>query len=62
MTNKDTFDELANRDVVVFDNLHVMLSSGLQGEQALRNIIMDPQDGSAKKNFDQADVRYEMAV
>lgn len=61
MTIKDKFDELANRDVVVFDNLHVMLSSGLQGEQALRNIIMNPQDGSAKKNFDQAAVSFEKA-
>lgn len=61
-TIRDKFDEVANRDVVVFDSLHTMLSSGLQGEQALRNIIMNPADQSAKKNYVQASERFEKAL
>jgi len=61
ITIREKFDELTNRDVVVFDNLHVMLASGLQGEQALRNIIMNPKDESAKKNFAKAAEGFEQA-
>jgi methyl-accepting chemotaxis protein len=61
LTVKAKFNEMVYRDVVVFDNLHVMLASGLQGEQALRNIIMNPQDESAKKNFAKAAEGFEQA-
>ena len=61
LTVKAKFNEMVYRDVVVFDNLHVMLASGLQGEQALRNIIMNPQDESAKKNFAKAAEGFEKA-
>jgi methyl-accepting chemotaxis protein len=58
---RSKFNEMVYRDVVVFDNLHVMLSQGLQGEQALRNIIMDPKDDKAKANFDKAARDFEQA-
>ncbi|MGE0918693.1 methyl-accepting chemotaxis protein [Trichlorobacter lovleyi] len=56
------FNEMIDRDVVVYGNLHEMLSHGLQGEQALRNIIMNPQDDKAKANFEKAAKDFEKAL
>ena len=56
------FNEMVYRDVVVYGNLHEMLSHGLQGEQALRNIIMNPQDDKAKANFEKAAKDFEKAM
>lgn len=59
---KAKFNEMVYRDVVVFDNLHIMLSQGLQGEQALRNIIMNPKDDKAKANYERAAKDFEKAL
>ena len=56
------FNEMVDRDVVVYGSLHEMLSHGLQGEQALRNIIMNPQDDKAKANFEKAAKDFEKAL
>ncbi len=56
------FNELVYRDVVVYANLYEMLAQGLQGEQALRNIIMNPKDDKAKANFDKAAKDFEKAL
>ncbi|NJD39451.1 MAG: methyl-accepting chemotaxis protein [Geobacter sp.] len=59
---KAKFNEMVYRDVVVFDNLHIMLSQGLQGEQALRNVIMNPKDDKAKANYEKAAKDFEKAL
>jgi len=59
---KNKFNEMVYRDVVVYGSLHEMLSHGLQGEQALRNIIMNPQDDKAKANFEKAALDFEKAM
>ena len=56
------FNEMIYRDVVVYGSLHEMLSHGLQGEQALRNIIMNPQDDKAKANFEKAAKDFETSM
>ncbi|MCE1226666.1 MAG: methyl-accepting chemotaxis protein [Geobacteraceae bacterium] len=56
------FNEMVQRDVVVYGALHEMLAHGLQGEQALRNVIMNPNDLKAKDNFDQANKNFESAL
>ncbi|MBV5340954.1 MAG: methyl-accepting chemotaxis protein [Deltaproteobacteria bacterium] len=55
-------NEMVQRDVVVYGSLHEMLAHGLQGEQALRNVIMNPQDSKAKDNFGQAVKDFEKAL
>lgn len=62
MSVRGKFNEMVYRDVVVYGNLHEMLSHGLQGEQALRNIIMNPQDDKAKANFEKAAKDFEKAM
>jgi methyl-accepting chemotaxis protein len=62
MSVRGKFNEMVHKDVVVYGSLHEMLSHGLQGEQALRNIIMNPQDGKAKANFDKAAQDFEKAL
>jgi|GEM_PF-1467097 methyl-accepting chemotaxis protein len=62
ITVRSKFNELVYRDVVVYSNLYEMLAQGLQGEQALRNIIMNPQDDKAKANFDKAAQDFEKAL
>lgn len=56
------FNEMVDRDVVVYGNLYEMLAQGLQGEQALRNIIMNPADNKAKANFEKAAQDFEKAL
>jgi methyl-accepting chemotaxis protein len=56
------FNELVHSDVVVYGSLREMLAQGLQGEQALRNIIMNPQDKKAKANFETAAKEFEAAL
>ena len=55
------FNTMVQRDVVAYGSLHEMLSQGLQGEQALRNIIMNPKDDKAKANFEKAALDFEAA-
>lgn len=59
---KSKFNEMVYRDVVVYANLYEMLAQGLQGEQALRNIIMNPKDEKAKANFEKAAKDFERAL
>ena len=59
---KSKFNEMVYRDVVVYGGLHEMLAHGLQGEQALRNIIMNPQDDKAKANFEKATQDFEKSL
>ncbi len=59
---KSKFNEMVYSDVVVYGGLHEMLAQGLQGEQALRNIIMNPQDDKAKANFEKAGQDFEKAL
>lgn len=62
LTVRAKFTELVDRDVVVFASLNEMLAQGLQGEQALRNIIMNPSDDKAKANFEKAAQDFEKAL
>lgn len=62
MSVHSKFDEMVKRDIVVYGSLHEMLAQGLQGEQALRNIIMNPQDDKAKGNFEKAAKDFEAAL
>ena len=59
---RSKFNELVYRDVVVYANLYEMLAQGLQGEQALRNIIMNPKDEKAKANFVKAAKDFDKAL
>jgi len=55
------FNELVECDVAVYSSLREMHAQGLQGEQALRNIIMNPQDNKAKANLEKAAKEFEAA-
>lgn len=59
---RSKFNEMVYRDVVVYGSLYEMLAQGMQGEQALRNIIMNPKDDKAKANFDKAALDFEKAL
>lgn len=62
LTVRSNFTELVERDVMVYASLYEMLAQGLQGEQALRNFIMNPEDGKAKANLDKATQDFEKAL
>lgn len=62
MAVRAKFEEMVSSDVVVYGSLHEMHAQGLQGEQALRNIIMNPQDEKAKANFEKAARDFEAAL
>lgn len=51
---KQQFSMTVNKDIVVYSSLQELLSHGLQGEQALRNVILNPQDETARKNYEKA--------
>jgi methyl-accepting chemotaxis protein len=61
-TNKyfsNTFDELLSNDVSLLETVHELHSSGLQSEQALRNILLNPTDATAQKNFSKANQGFQ---
>jgi methyl-accepting chemotaxis protein len=53
-----SIDRIIHTDGELNFLLHEMWAQGLQTEQALRNIIFNPTDAAAKKNFNEADQAF----
>lgn len=49
-TNK-SYNQLVEKDLQAYNQLYYLYAQGLQSEQALRNIILNPQDNIAKQNY-----------
>jgi len=53
-TSKNEVNDLLNEDLVFLSNTKEVYTQGLQRGQAVRNLILNPEDDKAKENFDAA--------
>ncbi len=58
--NSETFVRLIEKDQALLLALNGMYAQGLQTEQATRNIILNPGDQKALRNYDKANDDFEM--
>lgn len=56
------FDTVERHDFPIVVSLHQLWSHGLQAEQATRNIILNPGDQSAWKNYSAADMEFRASL
>lgn len=56
------FDTVKSRDIPALVHMHELWAHGLQTEQATRNIILNPDDQSAWKNYAAADSDFRTSL
>ena len=57
-----TFDSIVNVDEALLGQLQEMYAQGLQTEQATRNVVLNPADKTARKNYEAADTKFRKAL
>ncbi len=58
----DTFENIINVEEALLGNLQEMYAQGLQTEQATRNVVLNPADETARKNYEKADGKFLQAL
>ena len=53
------FETFLNRDQALSQAINSMYANGLQTGQALRNIVMNPANQTAYKNFDNGSIEFK---
>jgi len=57
-----TFEHMINVEEALLGQLQEMYAQGLQTEQATRNVVLNPTDKTARKNYDTADEKFKTAL
>jgi methyl-accepting chemotaxis protein len=57
-----TFEHMINVEEALLGQLQEMYAQGLQTEQATRNVVLNPTDKTAQKNYEIANDKFKAAL
>lgn len=57
-----TFENIINVEEALLGQLQEMYAQGLQTEQATRNVVLNPADKTARKNYEDANEKFKKAL
>jgi len=57
-----TFEDIINVDEALLGQLQEMYAQGLQTEQATRNVVLNPVDKTARKNYETANNKFSKSL
>ncbi|MHC1752175.1 methyl-accepting chemotaxis protein [Humidesulfovibrio sp.] len=58
----NTFESMIHVEEALLGQLQEMYAQGLQTEQATRNVVLNPTDKTAQKNYENANVKFKKAL